>query len=371
MLRMLLLVSFFNLCGGLSGINAQNLDQIRLPKGFEIDIFAENIPGARSLAISPAGILFVSAPNSGKVYALIDKNQDGKIEKTVVLATRLNAPNGLAFFEGDLYVAEIDRILRFKSVEKNIGADLSVSVIFSKLPNDRHHGYRVIGIGPDKKLYVGIGAPCNVCLIDRKNFGVIKRLNLDGTEVETFAYGVRNTVGFDWDPITGELWFNDHGRDWLGDDLPSDELNHAPVANLDFGFPYCHQGDLPDPEFGSERGCEGFVAPQLNHGAHVAPDGLIFYTGKQFPSHYENSIFVAQHGSWNRKEKNGYRVTVISRDSDGELKSEVFADGWEKNNTVYGRPVDLIVSPSGDLLLSDDQSGVIYRIFYGLPDRSP
>ncbi len=344
---------------------AHDLDKISLPNGFSINIFADNIVGARSLVVGDNGVVFVSSPSTGKIIALQDRDGDGISEKKWLVASKLNFPNGLAFFEGSLYVGEIDRVIRIDSAEENLGSKPIVSTVISGLPNHKHHGYRYIGIGPDKKLYIGIGVPCNVCLINRDTYGVIKRINLDGTSLETFATGIRNTMGFDWHPITGDLWFNDHGRDWLGDDIPSDELNHAPIKGLDFGFPYCHQGDLSDPEFGGKIPCDSFTPPKLNHGAHVAPNGLRFYSGNTFPDKYKNSIFIAQHGSWNRTVKSGYRITVVHlADDDNGLLSNIFADGWTNNNRVFGRPVDLIVSPAGDLLVTDDHRGVIYRITY-------
>ena len=365
-LEKLWILSFFGyFCVVTADSFAHELDKISLPNGFSINIFADNIVGARSLVVGNNGVVFVSSPSTGKIMALQDKDSDGISEKRWLVASKLNFPNGLAFFEGSLYVGEIDRVIRIHSAEDNLGSKPIVSTVISGLPKHRHHGYRYIGIGPDKKLYIGIGAPCNVCLINRDTYGVIKRVNLDGTSLETFATGIRNTMGFDWHPITGDLWFNDHGRDWLGDDIPSDELNHAPIKGLDFGFPYCHQGDLSDPEFGGKIPCDSFTPPKLNHGAHVAPNGLRFYSGNTFPDKYKNSIFIAQHGSWNRTVKSGYRITVVHLADDGNrLLSNIFADGWTNNNRVFGRPVDLIVSPAGDLLVTDDHRGVIYRITY-------
>ena len=355
-----LLLSFFlNL-----NLTAQEIDNIRLPEGFEIKVFAKNITDPRSIIVNKDGVVFVSSPSSGKVFALIDADKDGLADKQYPIASNLKLPHGLAFFNDALYVAEIDRITRFETSNKQWTGKLKKSQIITGLPKDRHHGYKVIGVGPDRKIYLGIGVPCNVCILNRDKFGVIKRLNLDGSGLETYAYGIRNTVGFDWHPVTGELWFNDHGRDWLGDDLPSDELNHAPVAKLDFGFPYCHQGDIPDPELADKRSCREFVPPKFKHGAHVAPNGLHFYTGRSFPDIYRNSIFIAQHGSWNRSIKSGYKITVIKSKADGELFSEVFAEGWEKNGTVKGRPVDIAVNNTGDLLITDDYAGMVYIIRY-------
>ncbi len=367
MLKQLLCSVFVGFLGIMTSHSNENIvDRITLPSGFTINIFADDIVGPRSLAIGDHGVVFVTSPRTGKVLAFQDLNNDGVSDHSWTVASHLNLPNGLTFFEGSLYVAEIDRVIRIDSVEETRGLTSISSIVVSGLPKHKHHGYRYIGIGPDRKLYFSIGAPCNICLIDRNNYGVIKRVNLDGSSIETFAIGIRNSMGFDWDPVTGELWFNDHGRDWLGDDMPSDELNHAPTQNLDFGFPYCHQGDLSDPEFGGKISCDKFTAPKIQHGAHVAPDGLRFYSGNSFPDQYRNSIFIAQHGSWNRSVKSGYRISVVrmSQDNKMELTSSIFAEGWTKNNRVFGRPVDIIVSSHGDLLVSDDHAGVIYRITY-------
>jgi len=238
-------------------------------------------------------------------------------------------------------------------------------VVTDRFPRDGHHGWKFIAFGPDGKLYVPVGAPCNVCDEDDDRYALISRINPDGSGYEVFARGVRNTVGFDWDPRTGALWFNDHGRDWLGDDLPSCELNHAPKAGLHFGFPFCHQGDLADPEFGACRKCESFTPPALKQGGHVAPNGLRFYTGQMFPKAYQNRVFIAQHGSWNRSRKSGYRVIAAVVNGGKVESSEVFAQGWMENEQVWGRPVDLLVMPDGALLISDDHAGVVYRVTYG------
>ena len=341
-----------------------NSDRISLPPGFELTHFTKDVSGPRSMALGKEGNIFVTSPSSGSVLALKDNDGDGIADFKYIIASGLNTPHGIAFHQGDLFVAELNRIIHFKQVEKYIGQSQTPTIIFDELPNTHHHGHRFLRVGPDSKLYVSVGAPCNVCLVDPHKFGLIKQLNLDGTNAKTFASGVRNTVGFDWDPRTNELWFNDHGRDWLGDDLPADELNHAPVPGLDFGFPYCHQGDLADPEYGRSKRCDEFVAPRLKYGAHVAPNGLVFYDGRQFPERYKNRIFVAQHGSWNRKRKTGYQIVTIDLANKKEPFLEKFAFGWEIEDEVFGRPVDLIIDQDGSLLISDDHSNSIYRISF-------
>jgi glucose/arabinose dehydrogenase len=272
----------------------------------------------------------------------------------------------VAFRDGALYVAEISRILRFDNIEASLRKPPKPVVVFAKLPRESHHGWKFIAFGPDGWLYVPVGAPCNICEANPDVYAAIHRIKPDGSQFEVFARGIRNTVGFDWDPRTGDMWFNEHGRDMMGDDLPSCELNHAPKAGMHFGFPYCHQGDTPDPEYGAKRKCSEFTPPALKQGGHVAPDGLRFYNGSMFPADYSNRIFIAQHGSWNRSKKNGYRVMMVTLNKDGQSvdKFEEFATGWMENERAWGRPVDLLVMPDGSLLVSDDTANAVYRITY-------
>lgn len=339
------------------------LDKLRLPPGFAIEVYAA-VPGARSLTLGANGTVFVGTQRSGKVYALKPR-ADGRTAETVTVAEGLNAPNGVAFREGALYVAEINRILRYDGIETRLANPPKPVVITDSYPRDGHHGWKYIAFGPDGWLYVPVGAPCNVCEADPERYALLSRIRPDGSGYEVYARGIRNTVGFDWHPETKELWFNDHGRDMLGDDLPSCELNRATKAGQHFGFPYCHQGDTPDPEFGSKRSCAEFVPPMAKLGGHVAPDGLRFYTGNQFPLEYRNRIFIAQHGSWNRSKKSGYRVVMATLKGSEVAKVEPFIEGWLENEQHWGRPVDLLVMPDGSLLVSDDYAGVVYRIRYG------
>jgi glucose/arabinose dehydrogenase len=348
------------------GVEAADLpiDRIKLPPGFSIQVFAAELPNARSLALGANGTVFVSTRSEGVVYALVDSNRDGKADKVHTLAEGLNSPNGVAFRNGSLYVAEINRVLRYDDIEAHLASPPRPVTVSDRFPGDRHHGWKFIAFGPDDKLYVPVGAPCNICEPDPDRYAVIMRMNPDGSQLETFARGVRNTVGFDWHPQTGELWFNDHGRDWMGDDMPSDELNHAPAPGMHFGYPYCHQGDAPDPEYGHKRDCAEFVAPALNQGGHVAPNGLRFYTGGMFPADYRNRIFIAQHGSWNRSEKSGYRVAMVTLNGSKVEEYAVFAEGWLENEQHWGRPCDLLVMPDGSLLISDDYANAVYRVTY-------
>lgn len=340
------------------------LEQLRLPAGFSIDVFATDVKDARSLALGAKGTVFVGTRSRGRVYALVDSDRDGKSDRMYTIAQGLNAPNGVAFREGALYVAEINRILRYDSIEDKLADPPEPVVVSDAFPNDRHHGWKFIAFGPDDKLYVPVGAPCNICEPDPDRYAVIMRMNPDGSDMETFARGIRNSVGFDWHPQAKSLWFNEHGRDWMGDDMPSDELNHAPRSGMHFGFPYCHQGDAPDPEFGNKRKCSEFTGPALLQGGHVAPNGLRFYTGTMFPAAYRKRIFIAQHGSWNRDTKNGYRIVTAEVENDKVTKYETFADGWTLDDVAWGRPVDLLIMPDGSMLVSDDQNGTIYRISY-------
>ena len=328
------------------------LTAIRLPTGFSIEVYAE-VPNARSMALSDSGVLFVGTRDSDKVYAVVD----GTVK---VVASGLTTPNGVALRNGSLYVAEVNRILRFKEIEQRLES-ASYTVVSDAFPRDTHHGWKFIRFGPDGKLYVPIGAPCNVCL--EEGYATIMRMNPDGTALEEYAAGVRNTVGFDWHPDTGDLWFTDNGRDWLGDDLPPDELNHAPLQGLHFGFPYCHGGTVQDPEFRS-RSCAEFEQPALQLGPHVAALGMRFYTGEQFPERYRHGIFIAEHGSWNRKEPIGYRVTFVKLEGNVPSSYEVFAEGWLQGSFSWGRPVDVEVMQDGSLLISDDKAGKIYRVVY-------
>ena len=341
---------------------AAPLDRIKLPPGFEIGLYAENVPDARSMALSPSGTLFVGT-RSGGVYALPDRDRKNRADLVLTIARGLNMPNGVAFREGALYVAEVDRVLRYDGIEGRLTSPPKPVVVTDAFPQDRHHGWKFIRFGPDGMLYVPVGAPCNIC--DRGDpYATIMRMRPDGSGLEVFARGVRNSVGFDWHPRTKELWFTDNGRDWLGDDRPPDKLNHAPRPGLHFGYPYCHGGNIPDPEFGARRRCAEFTPPAMALGPHVAALGMRFYTGAMFPPEYRNQIFIAEHGSWNRSTPIGYRVTLVRVKENRAVKYEVFAGGWLRGDRAWGRPVDVLVMPDGALLVSDDHAGAIYRISY-------
>jgi glucose/arabinose dehydrogenase len=334
---------------------------VRLPPGFKLDVYADNVPGARSMTLGQQGTLFVGT-RSGAVYAV--SGMPGSEEKPVVrvLADKLNMPNGVAYRDGALYVAEVHRILRYDGIEASLNAPPAPKAVRDDLPRDRHHGWRYIAFAPDGKLYVAIGAPCNIC--NEPKYASISRMNPDGSGLEVFARGIRNSVGFTWHPTTRELWFTDNGRDFLGDDAPPCELNRAPRAGLDFGFPYCHGKDLVDPEFGKLGECSKATPPVQLLGAHVAPLAVKFYTASTFPAAYRGQLFIAEHGSWNRTEKSGYRITTVRLEGDRAVAYTPFATGFNRGNEVLGRPVDLLVLDDGSMLVSDDQAGAVYRISY-------
>ena len=341
------------------------LDELHLPPGFHIAQFAR-VPNAREMTLGANGTVFVGSMSAGKVYALTSSTDGTHADKVRIVAQGLRMPVGVAFKDGALYVSAVDRILRFDAIEAHQDDPPKAQVVTDKLPSDSAHGWRFIAFGPDGKLYVPIGAPCNVC--DKPGYAKLTRMNADGGGVEDVALGIRNTVGFDWQPGTGKLWFTDNGRDWLGDDAPSDELNRADRLREHFGFPYCHQGDLPDPEFGKGHACGDYTPPALKLGAHVAALGMRFYTGTQFPVGYRNSIFIAEHGSWNRSSKVGYRVVNVRVDGERAVEGTPFLSGWLRSGqSAWGRPADVLVMPDGALLVSDDLAGAIYRITWSKP----
>ncbi|MBI5471046.1 MAG: sorbosone dehydrogenase family protein [Ignavibacteriae bacterium] len=339
------------------------LEKIKLPEGFKISIYAE-VPNARSMTLSPKGIVFVGTRSEDKVFAVVDANKDGTAEKVHTVASDLNSPNGVAFKDGALYVAQNSRILRFDNIESNLTNPPKPVVVNDSYPTDKSHGWKFIAFGPDDKLYVPVGAPCNICERDDPVYASITRIDSDGKKREIFARGVRNTVGFAWHPTTKELWFTDNGRDMMGDDVPADELNVAPKKGLHFGFPYVHQGDILDPEYGQGKKASDFTLPAQKLGPHVAALGMRFYTGKMFPASYRNQIFIAEHGSWNRSTPIGYRVMLVKLDGNKVKSYTPFAEGWLEGRRAWGRPVDVLVMPDGALLVSDDDADVIYRITY-------
>lgn len=340
-----------------------DLERLKLPPGFEVSVFAQNVPGARSMALGDKGTLFVGSVGEGRVYAI--PNDGKKATKVEAIASGLNMPNGVAVKDGALYVAEVDKVWRYDAIESHLPRPPKPTLVYGKYPHDRHHGWKFIRFGPDGWLYVPVGAPCNICE-PPDPYASITRLKPDGSAMEVYARGIRNSVGFDWDPRTKELWFTDNGRDLMGDDLPSDELNHAPKPGMNFGYPYCHQGDTPDPELGKKRSCSEFTPPAAKLGAHVASLGMRFYNGSMFPPEYRDRVFIAEHGSWNRTQKSGYRVVSAKIENGKVVDVQPFLEGFldAHANSNWGRPVDVQVMPDGALLVSDDQANAIYRISY-------
>jgi glucose/arabinose dehydrogenase len=337
------------------------LANVRLPSGFRLEVYTDQVPAARSMALGQQGTLFVGT-RSGALYAVSGDPTTPDRPQVRVLARKLNMPNGVAFRDGALYVAEVNRITRYDGIESSLDKLPPPKIVRDDLPRDRHHGWKYIAFGPDGRLYVPIGAPCNVC--NEPKYAVITRMNADGSGHEVFARGIRNTVGFTWHPGTKELWFTDNGRDWLGDGQPPCELNVAPRAGLDFGFPYCHGRNIKDPDFGNLGECSRMTPPVQTLDPHVAPLAVKFYTGQSFPEEYRGRAFIAEHGSWNRSEKSGYRITTVKLDGNSAVAYEPFATGFHRGDEVFGRPVDLLVLSDGSILVSDDAAGAIYRIRY-------
>lgn len=338
------------------------IGEITLPPGFTVEVYARNVPGARSLALGARGTLFVGTRREGKVYALVDRG-GGRVE-VLTIARGLNMPNGVAFRDGALYVAEVNRVIRFDRIEERLRNPPRPVVVNASFPTETTHGWKFIRFGPDGGLYVPVGARCNVCEEKDPRFATIMRIEPDGRNPQVFARGVRNSVGFDWHPATGELWFTDNGRDGMGDDLPPDELNRAPRGGLHFGFPYWHGKDVPDPKYGRKMKKGAFVPPERELAPHAAALGMRFYTGAMFPARYRGQIFIAEHGSWDRSEPIGYRITLVRLAANRAVSYEVFAEGWLRDGNAWGRPVDLQVMADGSLLVSDDRAGAIYRISY-------
>ncbi|VVD79077.1 PQQ-dependent sugar dehydrogenase [Pandoraea fibrosis] len=349
--------------------DALPIERLSLPPGFYVEVLSDQVPGARGMVLGPKGTLFVGSRAQGAVYAITLDPSRAYAAKVRTVASGLNMPVGVAMRSGALYISAVSRIVKLDDIENRLDNPGQPSVVYDKLPGESHHGWRYIAFGPDQRLYIGVGAPCNVCKRDENRYAMIGSMKPDGTDWRVVARGVRNTVGFDWQPGTNTLWFTDNGRDLLGDDIPDDELNRLTRTGEHFGFPYCHAGNVADPEFGREKRCSAFTPPMARLGAHVAALGMKFYTGKQFPEDYRGSIFIAEHGSWNRSRKVGYRVVRVVLDAKGNVaKQEVFAQGWlGDDESVWGRPVDLLTLPDGSLLISDDHAGAIYRITYRKP----
>ena len=360
---MRLLLSLLLLLGSLPALASVHLDRLALPKGFHIAVYSDQVPNAREIALGKHGTVFVGSSGAGKVYALTDSNGDGRADRVQVVASGLKDPIGVAFHDGDLYVSAISRILVLRDIEQHLDGPPKPELVTDRLPGETHHGGKFLAFGPDGKLYVPIGAPCNICN-PGPGHGKLIRMNADGSHWQDVAHGIRNSVGFDWQPGSGHLWFTDNGRDLLGDNVPSDELNEITTPHQHFGYPYCHQGDIPDPRFGSGHSCKDYVPPVLKLGAHVASLGMRFYEGAQFPAPYKGAILIAEHGSWNRTKKSGYRVMTVRLDGNKVLSYKPLITGFEQNESAWGRPADVQPLPDGSVLVSDDLAGAVYRVTY-------
>lgn len=341
----------------------KNLKAVKLPKGFKIEVYASGVNSARQMAWGDKGTLFVGSFGVGTVYAITDKG--GKKEVKTVL-TGLKMPTGVAFRDGALYVADIDKILKYENAEASLDKMPQGKVVYGDMPNYVAHGWKYLTFDKEGRLYVPFGPPCNVCL-PPTSLSQVRRVNPDTGEAELIAIGVRNSVGGAIDPRSGDYWFSENARDWVSDDMPSDKLNHVAKIGAHYGYPYCHQGDMLDPKYGKGHKCSDFTPPALKLGAHVAPLGMKFYSGKQFPAEYANNLFIAEHGSWNRHKYQGARIMRVTTDPAGKnVKQEVFASGWINGDQSYtGRPADILLAPDGSMLVADDWAGAIYRISYG------
>jgi glucose/arabinose dehydrogenase len=344
------------------------LNLLKLPEGFKIEVYADSIDGARSMALGENRTLFVGTRNENKVYAIQDRDNDFKADRIIELDTTLQVPNGIAYKNGALYVAEVGRLLRYDNIERQLNSPPPPTVVYDDYPTEFHHGWKYIAFGPDDKLYVPVGAPCNICdsTVSDKRYATITRMDADGTNREIYAHGVRNTVGFTWHPETKEMYFTDNGRDMMGDDVPPCELNRVTEKGQHFGYPFCHGGTVKDPEYGDQRPCADFVPPLQPLGAHVAPLGVKFPSGNMFPEKYKNQAFIAEHGSWNRSKKVGYKISLVDIEDGKSTSYDTFIEGWldEASQERWGRPVDLLFLPDGSMLISDDFGDAIYRVTY-------
>ncbi len=339
------------------------LDKLKVPKGFKVEVFASGMVNARSLARGDKGTIFVSTRLLDRIYAITEKN--GKRE-VIPMYKGLFRPNGLAFKNGTLYIAELNKISKVPDIEDHLTDPPKPILIYDDLPSDEAHGWKYLTIGPDNKLYFQVGAPCNICMPPDDRHAQIRRMNMDGTGVEVIARGIRQVVGMDFHPVTHVLYFSENQRDWLSEDLPNDKLNRLLHPGKDFfGFPYCHQGNIPDPVYGWGRGCDGVTKPIALLGPHVAPLGVRFYTGKMFPKEYHDALFIVRHGSWNKTHKLGGDIEVAFLKPDGTVRTiKPFLTGFLQNNNYIGRPVDMLLMPDGSLLVSDDYNGAVFRVSY-------
>ena len=360
--------AFFNLNSAL----ALPLETLRLPEGFHIEVYAKDVPNARQMALGATGIVYVGSRSEGKIHAVVDADKDGVAEKVVLIAENLTMPSGITYRNGDLFVSEVSKIHKFANIDDTYSTSPKSEIVVADLPAEKHHGWKNIDFGPDGWLYVPVGAPCNICetvddgKFNDERFSSILKFNLQTGDQEWVAKGVRNSVGFDWHPETKELWFSDNGRDWMGDDIPPCEINRVAQQGQHFGYPYFHGGDIPDPDFAGDKKAEDYVYPELNLGAYVAPLGILFYSADEVPAVYKKRLFVAEHGSWNRSTKSGYRVMMATIEDNNVIDYQPFVDGFlnTQEDSAWGRPVAMLTLPDGSLLISDDFANAIYKVTY-------
>jgi glucose/arabinose dehydrogenase len=339
------------------------VDKLKAPKGFNIELYASGMANARSLALGDKGTVFVGSRLLDKVYAIVNKNGKREVK---VLVSGLYRPNGVVFKNGTLYIAELSQISKIDNVEDKLDSPPKPTVIYSDLPKDEAHGWKFLAMGPDNRLYFNIGAPCNICMPPPTN-AQLRSIGVDGSGATIVAHGIRQVVGMDFHPTSKVLYFTENQRDWLSEDEPQDKLNRVLNPGKDnFGFPYCHGGNIEDPEFGWGHSCDEFTKPIAQVGPHTAPLGMRFYTGHMFPAKYQSAIFIARHGSWNKTHKIGGDIYVVTLNKDGTVKSqEPFLTGFLQDNNYIGRPVDVMNMPDGSILISDDWNGAVYRVSYG------
>ncbi|UFN48050.1 PQQ-dependent sugar dehydrogenase [Roseomonas sp. OT10] len=334
------------------------LARLRVPDGFRVELWASGMPGARMMARGEDGTIYVGTRTIGRVYAV---QEEGGQRRHRILAQRLDQPNGVAVRDGALYVIAINRVLRFDNVASGTTAEpVDLTAAFA-LPTEAHHGWKFAAFGPDGKLYMNVGAPCNTCDIDENRHALILRYNPDGSGREVVARGIRNSVGFDWQPGSNVLYATNNGRDWAGEDAPQDTLHRLEPVGQHHGFPFCSGNGWQDPEH-AQRRCSEFPPPVAELGPHAAALGMRFYTGTAFPEAWRGRAFVARHGSWNREQKAGYDVVTVRIGPDGKGVVEPFLTGLLEGNQFHGRPTDVLMLPDGSMLVSDEQNGAIYRV---------